>query len=230
MVLPMGMATEADPVVRARTAVRAALRDYRDIDLSWLGSPPPDDGWGLAPDALRFATSLLRAVRPRHVVEFGCGLSTRVLVHSCAELGDGATVTSIENDPQFRHAAKESVADVNGSVKVVFPEAPLVAREWAGRMHPTYLFQQDGLGSDCPADIVLVDGPPSFLGGRSGTLHQAFSLARAGTILILDDADRSGEAAALAEWREHYGDRIEITVATEFTKGLALILLRDAPA
>jgi predicted O-methyltransferase YrrM len=221
------MAVDADAVRHARTAVATALGEYESADLSWLGREPTPDGWSLAPDALRFVYSLVRATGPRHVVEFGSGVSTQVLAQACSELGSDCAITSIENDPRFRRIAERAVNEAGLGVPVRFPTAFLVAREAAGRMRPAYLIESEEVASSLPADVVLIDGPATFLGGRSGTLHQALRFSRSGTIVLLDDANRPEEVAAIEGWRRHYGEAIEIGLLPEFAKGMAAIVIRD---
>jgi predicted O-methyltransferase YrrM len=219
------MTSPSDEILRARAAIDTALRRYQEADLSWLGHEPPEGGWGLAPDALRFVGSLVRCLRPRRVLEFGCGTSTLVLAHACHALENDCTVTSVENDPHFRRAAEAAVREHGHGSSVKFPTAFLVAREWAGRMRPTYLVEDEELSSARPVDLVLIDGPTSFLGGRSGTLHQALPHAQRGAVVLVDDADRAQEREALAGWRDHFGDAIETTTLSGFAKGLATIIV-----
>src|SRR5579862_9559880 len=93
--------SDEDPerILSARKALDQALSDRGQGDLSWIDPPPTDDGWTLAPDALRFLWNLVRHLRPQHVVEFGSGLSTRLLLRAIEGM-DGA-ISSIDHDPQF---------------------------------------------------------------------------------------------------------------------------------
>ena len=56
-------------------------------------------------------------------------------------------------------------------------------------------------------------------------LYQALDYAQAGTIVLLDDADREGEREALAEWQRVLGDAVSIARPTGFARGLAVITL-----
>src|ERR1043166_5299296 len=90
-----------DGVEVARKSIHAAQREASAIDLSWIQPPSSDEGWTLAPDALRFITSLIGKLKPRHVLEFGSGLSTQVLARATAELSEPAAVSSVDHDPKF---------------------------------------------------------------------------------------------------------------------------------
>src|SRR5438093_47847 len=100
-------------------AIAEAQADFAGVDLSWIEPPPVDDGWTLAPDALRFITSLVQHLKPRHVLEFGSGLSTRVLARACTELKPKCAISSVDHDSEF--AAK---VNVKGRVRLQI--APLV--------------------------------------------------------------------------------------------------------
>jgi hypothetical protein len=52
--------------------------------------------------------------------------------------------------------------------------------------------------------LVLIDGPPSLLGGREGTLYLVMEFARPGTLVLLDDASRAQEQSALARWQNPF--------------------------
>jgi hypothetical protein len=74
---------------------------------------------------------------------------------------------------------------------------------------------------------VVIDGPPVVLGGREGTLYQAMDFARRGTVVLLDDADRTEERATLAHWQQSLGDAIEVRRLPGFAKGMVAILVRQ---
>jgi hypothetical protein len=69
-----------------------------------------------------------------------------------------------------------------------------------------------------------VDGPPSPLGGRIGSLQQALGLAAPGTIVVLDDADREGEQRALELVRNEAGDDLTVLLLDGFPKGMAVLI------
>jgi len=179
-------------VERTRGALEAALADTTPVDLSWIDPPPAPDGWTLAADALRFLTRLVAHMRPGHVLEFGSGLSTRALARACAALAPPGAVSSIDHDPEFGAIAARALADtpVPGG-RVAVQIAPLVARDYGGKLVPVYHLDAARFASPRPVDLVVVDGPTVVLGGREGTLYQALQFARPGTLLVLDDADRA---------------------------------------
>src|SRR5579885_2314858 len=219
---------QQDSVETARNALRDALADTDSVDLSWIQPPPSNDGWTLAMDALRFLTSLVKYLRPRHVLEFGSGLSTRVLARACAETGLRCCISSVDHDPEFGPAAARELASQQGvGCRVRFQLSPLVVRDWGGKLLPLYHIRPERLASRRPVDLVLIDGPPVVLGGREGMLYQAMEFARRGTLLILDDTDRIEERIVLSRWQDSLGGAIEVDRLPSFTKGMASIIVRD---
>jgi predicted O-methyltransferase YrrM len=211
-------------VVRAVEALDAARSMAPETNLDWLDPSLNDDGWALAPDALRFLAALMAELRPRHVLEFGSGVSTLVLAHSAASSGD-VKISSVEHDPFYAGRTAELLRQKDGEHLVFLQVAPLVARVRAGELHPIYLLDRAALASERPADIILIDGPPAALGGRTGMLYQALDLAQAGTIVLLDDAARRPEQEAVTWWEERLGDAVVIGQLSGFARGLAAMVL-----
>jgi predicted O-methyltransferase YrrM len=217
-----------DAVSASHSAVHAALADYAAVDLSWLGEGLNTAGWALAPDALRFLVSLIGHLRPRHVLEFGAGLSTRVMARACTGLRPACGITSVDHDPEFGpRGVRKLQSGREPSCRVCFQLAPLVTRDCGGKLLPVYLLGPDGLASPLPPDLVLIDGPPAVLGGREGVLYQALDFARPGTLVLLDDAHRRDEQTALARWRDNLGEAIDIALLPGFVKGMAVIIVRQ---
>ena len=172
-------------------------------------------------DLLRLLPALVSTLQPRHVLEFGSGVSTAVLARAATELGD-CDVTSVDHDPQLIAATSELIEP---GCSVSLQLAPLVARVHAGRLGPSYLVDSSLFASSRPADLVLVDGPPQVLGGRSTMLPAALDYAQCGSIVLFDDADRDGERDALASWEKVLGAAVEVHRPAGFTRGLAAVIL-----
>jgi predicted O-methyltransferase YrrM len=216
-----------DAVAATRAAVDAALASATGVDLSWLLAGGTRVPWALAPDALRFLVSLVGQQRPQHILEFGSGLSTRALARAGAGLRPTCSITSVDHDPEFLHSAEQRFAEQEEPhCAVTFQLAPLVLRECGEKRLPLYHLQPAAFASARPLDLVLIDGPPKELGGREGVLYQALDLARAGTLVLLDDANRPTEQAILRQWRDRLGEAIEVSLLPGFTKGLASIVVR----
>jgi len=223
---------DVDLVEKARLAINEALQDAANVDLSWIHPAPSDEGWTLAPDALRFITSLVSKLEPRHVLELGSGLSTRVLARACASLSEGGAVSSVDHDPEFGGVAKQQyLARPELGCEVSMQVAPIVARKYCDKWLPVYLWRLERFASLELFDLVIVDGPPAALGGREGALYQVMDFAKIGTVVLLDDVIRAEEQTALDHWRDNYGDAIEIIQLPGFIRGLAaVIVLKPVPS
>lgn len=147
-------------------------------------------GWALDQEGARLLAERLAERRPRLVVEAGSGTST-VLLAEYARI-TGARVISLEHQTQFLERTRGLLAEhgLDGHVDVRL--APLQATP-AGPWYDTVL--PDGV------DLVLVDGPPEGAGGRAAALPELLPHLADGAELLLDDADRPGEQAALEQWR-----------------------------
>ncbi len=207
-----------------RAALDAALESLDDVDLSWLGQEAGRDSWTLADDTLRFLTCLFDRLRPRRVLEFGSGVSTRVLAVACLRSDDDATVVALENDPVFERRTTDALARDGGLDRARVELTPVVVRRWYEQNLPVYDLPEAVLEAPAP-QLVLVDGPPLPLGGRAGSLLQAVHLASPGTLVLLDDADRPSEQSALALAEKVFGTCIEVSLLGGFAKGLASVVV-----
>jgi hypothetical protein len=168
----------------------------------------------------------MAAMRPQHIIEFGSGTSTQVMARACDKLQLACGITSIDHDPQYGEMAAQALTPQPGSrCQVRFQIAPLVARDHGGKFLPSYHLDVNCFASMQAAEMILIDGPPVMLGGREGALYQAMAFARAGTIVLLDDAKRAEEQAAIANWQHTLGEAIEVHLLPGFMKGLAAIIV-----
>lgn len=148
---------------------------------------------------LRLLASLVHELGPRHVIEFGSGVSTELLALLGFDRGRMA-LTTFEHDPW---AARELLSLSNPFAInyrwFAFCLCPLVARLCGEDVLPVY---DDGMTTPTvpyPADLLIVKGPPRELGGRAGTIHQALGYSRPGTLLLLLDI-RPEEQTMLESW------------------------------
>jgi hypothetical protein len=210
-------------------AIQQALKLAAEVDLSWIVPAPLPDGWTLAPDALRFVTSIVQTLKPRHILELGSGLSTRVLSRAAGPLSPKCVISSVDHDPQFNWDTTGAAAEENGA-KVKFQLAPLVVREFGGKLLGAYLIQTSKLAAKRAVDLVVIDGPPVNLGGREGTLYQVMDFVQPGTIVLLDDSKRPEEKAALKAWKDNLGDAISVEQLPGFGKGMAAVVIHKPVA
>jgi predicted O-methyltransferase YrrM len=216
--------TASERVARAVEALDVALREAPTIDLEWLDESLAENGWALAPDTLRLLAALVAELRPRHIVEFGSGVSTLVLARAAASSG-GSAISSVDHDPVYVARTATLLQGQDGEGLVSLQLASLVARVRADELHPHYLLDRAALASERCADLVLIDGPPAALGGRAGMLYESLDFAQAGTVVLLDDAAREPERDAIARWAARLGDAVLIGRPDGFERGLAAIIV-----
>ena len=146
---------------------------------------------------LRLIASLVRAIGPRHVIEFGSGPATEMLALLGFEHGRMA-VTTFEHDPW---AAQELMLHANPFAInyrwFSFCICPWVLRRCGPGMRPVF---DDGMTTSTvpyPADLIVIKPVSPLLGGRAGLVYQALKYARSGTIVLLESV--SGDKPALRD-------------------------------
>jgi predicted O-methyltransferase YrrM len=209
----------------AQTAIDEALQHFGNVDLDDIQPPVELRSWTLSEDVLRFLVSIVEQLAPSHVVEFGSGVSTQVLAWLSCRRQTPFKVTSIDHDPEFLERTRECLRLERPDAPAALLCAPLVARRFGGAFVPTYHFDPREVSENGPADLIVIDGPPQALGGRQGILYQAMDLARPGTVVLLDDADRSAEKMAVAQWQRDFGTAIRATTLPGFSKGLVALTI-----
>lgn len=148
--------------------------------------------------SLLFLRALAEALKPKVVVEFGSGLSTRLLADYVRQ---PLQVVSVENSEYFLQGTLRAIREKS---KVIACHAPLERYSHRGRWFltysPSYLEKIPS-----PAELVLIDGPLGFF-QREAPLHQVLpSLARP-AVVLLDDSHRLYEQQTLARWKKRYPD------------------------
>lgn len=151
-------------------------------------------------------------------------MSTRVLSRAGAGL-PSCVISSVDHDPQYNWEVDGAKLEPGGA-PVTFQLAPLVVREFGGKLVGAYAIDAAKLATREPVDLVVIDGPPVNLGGREGTLYQVMDYARAGTVVLLDDSKRPEERAAIRAWQDNLGDAIEVAQLPGFAKGMAVVEVR----
>ena len=153
-------------------------------------------GWGNESYAARtdyLEEVVARALETRgHVLECGSGLSSVLLGLTAGRRGFGTW--SLEHYPEWRERVAGALdrAQIEG-VRVC--HAPLKSYgdfDW-------YDPPAEGLPEEFA--LVVCDGPPGMTkGGRYGLLPVMRGRLGAGAVVLLDDAEREGEADVLGRW------------------------------
>jgi predicted O-methyltransferase YrrM len=159
--------------------------------------PLSDNQWPLSRPTARLVARLVRDLGLRRVLEFGAGRSSVVLATAISRHGGGC-LTSVEHQPEF---ARESWRQVEAMSSI--DSQLVVSRLTLGlsRYGLMYTFSEatKALARRAPYDMLLIDSPPGAY-GRDSTLFQAYRYLQPGAVIVLDDANRSGEQTAARRW------------------------------
>ncbi|MFN0155548.1 MAG: class I SAM-dependent methyltransferase [Gaiella sp.] len=181
----------------------------------------------LSPPALRILGALIEAKPPHHVIEFGSGLSTRFFLQALRESPE-SHVYSIDDSAAYLEHTRATLA-AEDAARVTLVHAPVRPLHFRGKLFLTY--SRRALERALPAftaDLILIDGPPAFRYGREAVLYGALPWVGGGTTIVLDDAGRGPEQAALARWQELWGGGCDIELLPDVRKGLAIITTHPA--
>jgi hypothetical protein len=137
---------------------------------------------------------------PGDVLDVGSGLTT--IVASAAVRGSGRRVVSLEHKQRWADRVK---AATRWSPQVRVLQLPLVDRG-------DYAWYDLDLGDlPRPVGLVLCDGPPGTTeGGRYGLLPSVATSLLPSALVLLDDADRPGEAEVIERWRDGFDVQVEM--------------------
>jgi predicted O-methyltransferase YrrM len=139
----------------------------------------------------------IERLRPREVVELGCGASTLVLAKAL-ELNGGGRLSSFDQHADFVESTERWLA--SHGLSATMRHAPIV-EDPSGWSHSWY----DLAAVPGEIDLLVIDGPPwainPFIRGRAEVL---FERIRPGGIVLLDDAARPGERVVAARWKRDW--------------------------
>lgn len=215
---------------RTRQSLNEAVIRTSKEDFSWIDPYISGDRFKMEKDALPFISVVISTLNPQHILEFGSGLSTYVIVQAAQRLNFNCFISSIDHDPIF---GAQAAAKYYGNERkqtncqVSMQIAPLVARKYGGEFLPSYLIDPERLASPQKVDLVIIDGPPNILGGREGTLYQMLEFSKPGTLMLLDDSGRSEERIAISHWKQNLGEAIEIIKLQGFSRGMVAVIIRE---
>ncbi|HVR52320.1 MAG TPA: class I SAM-dependent methyltransferase [Pseudorhodoferax sp.] len=171
--------------------------------LSLPGALPPTRGWAGSPDFLRHVHDLARAHRPRTVVECSSGTSTIVLARTLQMSGTAGHVHSLEHDPLYASKTRDALQEFDLSSLATVIDAPLVSHVIDGQQHRWYRLD------DLPGgiDMLVIDGPPvnTQRMARYPALPLLIDRLSPGALVVLDDAARPDERAAVDQWVQRFG-------------------------
>ncbi len=139
----------------------------------------------------------IERLRPREVVELGCGASTLVLAKAL-ELNGGGRLSSYDQHAGFVESTGRWLA--GHGLDATMRHAPIVEdpTTWSHSWYDLHGVPQE-------IDLLVIDGPPwalnPFIRGRA---EQLFDRVVPGGMVLLDDAARPGERVVAARWRRDW--------------------------
>jgi len=141
----------------------------------------------------------IEKLRPREVVELGCGASSLVIARALERNG-GGRLTSFDQHEGFVGSTAEWLGGYG--LTPAMRHAPLTEDKssWGSVWY-------DLSGVPQEIDLLVIDGPPwtlnPFVRGRAETL---FDRIVPGGMVLLDDAARPGERVVASRWRRDWPD------------------------
>jgi len=160
---------------------------------------PPPGVWSLDSYALTWLVAEIEQRRPACVVELGAGTSTIILGLKLKALRCGRLV-AVEHDEAYAEPTRRWLAFHGLDDIVELRVAPLRSRPGSPNGAPWY--EESAFEDLRDVDMLSVDGPPMTVHERVREPALAFFQPRFAHdwVLYLDDADRRGELAFVADW------------------------------
>ena len=154
-------------------------------------------GWAGSPDFLLHLARHALQRRPATVMECSSGASTVVLAR-CLQLNGAGHVYSLEHEAEYAEKTRTLLQEQGLSEWATVVLAPLTPGSDGKRWYDLSRLPS-GLA---PVDLLVVDGPPESTGplARAPAWHSLAQRMSNTCAVILDDADRPDEQAAIEQW------------------------------
>lgn len=143
--------------------------------------------------------------KPGAILELGCGISTVIIGLALKRVPAPAVLLSLESEEEWLLRTQEALHSLKLAAGVDLRHTPLKSYTSAGRSFKIHDFSE--MKGRRP-DLFLVDAPPGEL-GRGGALPYFYDNLADGARVILDDAERPNELAAVQFWTETGMARLE---------------------
>jgi predicted O-methyltransferase YrrM len=151
--------------------------------------------WSALPEYMQCFIEAARST-PGPILECGSGLST--LLMGLQKAPSQRRLYTLEHHPEW-HARMQGELARQRITGVDILHAPL-------QDYGAFTWYRPAVELPRGFTLVICDGPPSVTpGGRYGLLPVTAAHLAPGCVILLDDAARPDEQAALARWREEYG-------------------------
>jgi predicted O-methyltransferase YrrM len=162
---------------------------------------PSMRGWAGSPDFLLALAEELQVKGPATVLECSSGVST-VVAARCLQRSGGGHVYSLEHDPVYAEKTRNLLKRYGLQDWATLIDAPLKDSDGRGAW-----YSLDRLPADMPpVDVLVIDGPPVDTAplARYPALPRLAPRMAPNCVLMLDDADRAPEMAAVAQWLKDF--------------------------
>ncbi len=148
---------------------------------------------------------LVTDLRPKHILELGCGLSTLVMSYALEETGQGS-LEAFEQDQNHAEAVRGWLHAHQLDYVAAIHHTPIRNHvvPFDGMAYPWYSFEAH-VGVAHPFDFVFIDGPS----GHSAAMARwpAYFLLRPylmpDAVLVADDMERPQEHASISHWLDN---------------------------
>lgn len=153
----------------------------------------------------------IESLRPKSVVELGCGASTFV-IGKALMLNGGGRLRSFDQHPDFVTLTQNWLNDHQIAGELYHAPLGPAPVGWPG-----HWYQLDHLPPSI--DLLVIDGPPwaihPYVRGAAESLFDRVSI---GGQILLDDAARPGERVVARRWRKRWPS-FDFTLDHRGTKG-----------
>ena len=187
--------------VRQLRQIQALFSIYQLI--SFKAAPPLFTGWAATPEFALTLYELVRDRQPERVVELGSGASSVIMAAALRKNGKGHLIC-IDQDPEYaertrRELARQGLESAADVLHASIVPTSIDGKRWLWYDQTAFL---DGDG----IDLLVIDGPNRELQrqARYPALPVLFTRLSADAVIVLDDAHRKDEKAAISRWMETY--------------------------
>lgn len=190
-------------------AVNAAKENPEINDLIKL---QPKGSWAISPAMLYFIWNYLIKHKPKAILEFGSGVSTKMFAAYAKRMqhqGQEISVISIDHDEEWLSETRAGLLSSGLEDRVDLFHAPLANQVIDGVRVVTYEIPETCLSllEKTQLQLCLIDGPPGTV-GRGGTLPLAVPYLADQAAIILDDAFRKQEMLIMSAWHSQWPSQL----------------------
>jgi len=154
-------------------------------------------GWAASADVLLFISQEIEFRKPKVIMEFGSGLSTLVMAYAVKD--SDSRIYSIDHSSEYadmtqaaldRHGMSENVTIFRVDLEKITSDQIL-----------DNMNKLESMPCDVEVDFVFIDGPPCNAEplARRAALQYSWSKLSENGVVVMDDADRSGEQRIVRE-------------------------------